>query len=87
MPSHSAPAHQMERQLVAILAADVAGYSRLVGADEEGTHAQLRACRQGLIEPCITAHQGSVVKTTGDGMLVRFVSPRLCAALSKSSRA
>ena len=37
--------------------------------------AQLRACRQGLIEPCITAHQGSVVKTTGDGMLVRFVSP------------
>jgi adenylate cyclase len=75
MPSHSAPAQQIERQLVAILAADVAGYSRLVGADEEGTHAQLRACRQGLIEPCIAAHQGSVVKTTGDGMLVRFASP------------
>jgi class 3 adenylate cyclase/TolB-like protein len=75
MPSHSAPAHQIERQLVAILATDVAGYSRLVGADEEGTHAQLRACRQELIEPCIAAHQGSVVKTTGDGMLVRFASP------------
>ncbi len=75
MPSHSAPAHQIERQLVAILATDVAGYSRLVGADEEGTHAQLRECRQELIEPCIAAHQGGVVKTTGDGMLVRFASP------------
>jgi len=75
MPSHSAPAHQIERQLVAILATDVAGYSRMVGADEEGTHAQLRACRQELIEPCIAAHQGVVVKTTGDGMLVRFASP------------
>ena len=75
MPSHSASAHQVERQLVAILAADVVGYSRLVGADEEGTLAQLRACRQELIEPCIAEHQGSVVKTTGDGMLVRFASP------------
>jgi adenylate cyclase len=75
MPSRSAPAHQAERQLVAILAADVAGYSRLVGADEEGTLAQLRACRQELIEPCIAAHQGGIVKTTGDGMLVRFASP------------
>jgi TolB-like protein/class 3 adenylate cyclase len=75
MPSHSASAHQVERQLVAILAADVVGYSRLVGADEEGTLAQLRACRRELIEPCIAAHQGGVVKTTGDGMLVRFASP------------
>jgi TolB-like protein/class 3 adenylate cyclase/Flp pilus assembly protein TadD len=75
MPSHSASTHQMERQLVVVLAADVAGYSRLVGTDEEGTHAQLRACRQELIEPCIAAHQGGVVKTTGDGMLVRFASP------------
>jgi TolB-like protein/class 3 adenylate cyclase len=75
MPSHSATVHQIERQLVAILAADVAGYSRLVGADEEGTLAQLRACRQELIEPCIAAHQGGIVKTTGDGMLVRFASP------------
>src|SRR6266550_8216210 len=75
MPPRSAPAHQVERQLVAILAADVAGYSRLVGADEEGTLAQLRACRQELIEPCIAAHQGGVFKTTGDGMLVSFASP------------
>jgi TolB-like protein/class 3 adenylate cyclase len=75
MPSHSAPARQAERQLVAILAADVVGYSRLVGADEEGTLAQLRVCRQELIEPCIAAHQGGIVKTTGDGMLVRFASP------------
>src|SRR5436853_1240508 len=75
MPSHSVSVHQIERQLIAILAADVAGYSRLVGADEEGTHAQLRACRWELIEPCIAAHQGGVVKTTGDGMLVRFASP------------
>ena len=75
MPSHSVSVHQIERQLIAILAADIAGYSRLVGADEEGTHAQLRACRRELIEPCIAAHQGGVVKTTGDGMLVRFASP------------
>ena len=75
MPPRSAPAHQVERQLVAILAADVAGYSRLVGADEEGTLAQLRACRQELIEPCVAAHQGGVFKTTGDGMLVSFASP------------
>jgi class 3 adenylate cyclase len=75
MPSHSAPAHQVERHLVAILAADIAGYSRLMGADEEGTLAQLRACQQELIEPCIAAHQGGIVKTSGDGMLVRFASP------------
>jgi adenylate cyclase len=75
MPSHSASTHQIERQLIAILAADVAGYSRLIGADEEGTHAQLRACRQELIEPCIAAHHGEIVKTTGDGILVRFGSP------------
>src|SRR5262245_32416938 len=75
MPSHSAPVHQVERQLVAILAADIAGYSRLIEADEEGTLAQLRTCRRELVEPCIAAHRGSVVKTTGDGMLVKFVSP------------
>jgi TolB-like protein/class 3 adenylate cyclase/Flp pilus assembly protein TadD len=75
MPSHSASLHQVERQLVAILAADIAGYSRLMGDDEEGTLAQLRACRQELIEPGIAAHQGRIVKTSGDGMLVSFVSP------------
>ena len=75
MPLHSAPMHQVERQLVAILAADIAGYSRLIEADEEGTLAQLRTCRRELVEPCIATHRGSVVKTTGDGMLVKFVSP------------
>ena len=75
MPSHSAPARQVERQLVAILAADIAGYSRLMGADEEGTLAELRSCQTELIGPCITAHHGGIVKTTGDGMLVRFASP------------
>ena len=75
MPPHSIPARQVERQLVAILAADIAGYSRLMGADEEGTLAELRACQTELIGPCITAHHGGIFKTTGDGMLVRFASP------------
>ena len=75
MPPHSIPARQVERQLSAILAADIAGYSRLMGADEEGTLAELRACQTELIGPCITAHHGGVFKTTGDGMLVRFASP------------
>jgi len=75
MPSHSASGRQVERQLVAILAADIAGYSRLMGEDEKGTLAQLRACRRELIEPRIAAHHGRVVKTTGDGMLIRFISP------------
>jgi adenylate cyclase len=62
------------RRLAAILAADVAGYSRLMGADEEGTHEQLKAHRRELIDPKIAAHRGRVVKTTGDGMLVEFAS-------------
>jgi class 3 adenylate cyclase len=75
MPSQGASGHQVERQLVAILAADLAGYSRLMGADEEGTLAQIRACQQELIEPRIVAYHGRVVKTASDGMLVRFISP------------
>src|SRR5712692_8586511 len=63
-----------ERKLAAILAADVVGYSRLMGADEEGTLAQLRAHRRALIDPKITEHHGRIVKTTGDGMLVEFAS-------------
>src|SRR6516225_5654253 len=62
------------RRLAAILAADVAGYSRLMGADEEGTHEQLKAHRRELIDPKIAAHRGRIVKTTGDGMLVEFAS-------------
>jgi adenylate cyclase len=62
------------RRLAAILAADVAGYSRLMGVDEEGTLARLKALRAELIDPNIAAHNGRIVKTTGDGLLVEFVS-------------
>ena len=65
---------RVERRLAAVLAADVAGYSRLMGADEEGTLAALKACRRELIDPKIAEHHGRVVKTTGDGALVEFAS-------------
>jgi TolB-like protein/tetratricopeptide (TPR) repeat protein len=65
---------RVERKLTAILAADVAGYSRLVGVDEEGTLAQLKALRRALLDPKIDEHRGRIVKTTGDGMLVQFAS-------------
>jgi adenylate cyclase len=65
----------MERRLAAIFAADVAGYSRLIGADEEGTLARLRAHLRELIDPKIAEHQGRIVKTTGDGLLAEFASP------------
>ena len=62
------------RRLAAILAADVAGYSRLMGADEEGTLNRLKAHRRELVDPKIREHHGRIVKTTGDGMLVEFAS-------------
>jgi adenylate cyclase len=62
------------RRLAAILAADVAGYSRLIGADEEGTLNRLRSIRADIIDPKITEHRGRIVKTTGDGLLVEFTS-------------
>jgi adenylate cyclase len=62
------------RRLAAILAADVAGYSRLIGADEQGTLNHLRALRSEVIDPKIAAHHGRLVKTTGDGLLVEFAS-------------
>jgi adenylate cyclase len=65
---------RVERRLAAILAADVAGYSRLMGVDEEGTLSQLKTHRKELVDPKITEHRGRIVKTTGDGMLVEFVS-------------
>src|SRR6478736_3756744 len=68
------PEERVQRRLAAILAADVAGYSRLMGADEEGTLAQLKAHRRELVEPKINEHRGRIVKTTGDGMLVEFAS-------------
>src|SRR5258707_1454612 len=63
-----------ERRLAAVLAADVAGYSRLMGADEEGTLAELKAIRRELGDPKIAERRGRVVKTTGDGLLVEFAS-------------
>ena len=63
-----------ERRLAAILAADVAGYSRLMGSDEEGTLAALKAIRRDVIDPKIAAHRGRIVKTTGDGILIEFSS-------------
>jgi adenylate cyclase len=62
------------RRLAAILAADVAGYSRLMGADEEGTLERLKALRRELVDPEIAEHRGRIVKTTGDGGLVEFAS-------------
>ena len=62
------------RRLAAILAADVAGYSRLMGADEEGTLERLKALRRELVDPKIAEHHGRIVKTTGDGLLVEFAS-------------
>src|SRR5215813_976121 len=62
------------RRLAAILAADVAGYSRLIGADESGTLQALKAIRVELVDPTIAAHNGRLVKTTGDGLLVEFGS-------------
>ena len=63
-----------ERRLAAIMAADVAGYSRLTGMDEEGTHAQLTGHLRSLIDPKIAEHRGRVVKYTGDGLLAEFSS-------------
>src|SRR5437868_3342563 len=62
------------RRLTAILAADVAGYSRLMGVDEEGTHERLRGHLRDLIEPKIAEHRGRIVKNTGDGFLAEFAS-------------
>jgi adenylate cyclase len=64
----------VERRLAAIMASDIVGYSRLMGVDEEGTLRQLKAHRKELMDPKITEHRGRIVKTTGDGMLVEFVS-------------
>jgi adenylate cyclase len=68
------PEDRVDRRLAAIFAGDIAGYSRLMGADEEGTLRQLKAHRKELVDPKITEHRGRIVKTTGDGMLVEFVS-------------
>ena len=66
------PTERVESRLAAVLAADVSGYSRLIGADEEGTLARLKAHRRELIDPKIAEHRGRIVKTTGDGILIEF---------------
>src|SRR5260370_4035764 len=71
---NSGQRERVERRLAAILAADVAGYSRLMGEDEEGTLAALKAIRRELSDSKIAEHRGRIVKTTGDGLLVEFPS-------------
>ena len=66
--------HQAERRLAAIMAADVVGYTRMMRADETGTHARLKTLRRELIDPTVKAHRGRVVKGIGDGVLVEFPS-------------
>ena len=65
---------RVERRLAAILAADVASYSRLIGVDEEGTLADLRAIRRGIVDPHINRHRGRIFNTSGDGLLAEFQS-------------
>src|SRR5258707_13946625 len=65
---------QVNRRMAAILAADVAGDSRLMGADEEGTHARLKAHRRQLVDPKIAEHRGRIVQTTGAGMVAEVAS-------------
>ena len=65
---------RVERRLAAILEADIAGYSRLMGSDEESTLRDLKACQRELVDPKIAEHRGRIVKTTGDGALVEFAS-------------
>src|SRR3954465_2314685 len=75
------------RRLAAILAADAVGYSRLMRADEEGTHERFKAHRRELVDPKIRQHHGRIVKYTGDGMLVEFPSvfeAVLCAVEGQS---
>lgn len=72
----------MERRLAAILAADVVGYSRLMGRDEAGTLERLKALRKELVQPKIAEHRGRIVKLMGDGLLAEFpsvVEAVLCA--------
>jgi adenylate cyclase len=80
----------MERRLAAVLAADVAGYSRLMGGDEEGTLTRLKAARKNILDPAIAQHRGRIVKTTGDGLLAEFASAvdaARCAVVVQSGMA
>ncbi len=77
-------AERVERKLLAILAADVAGYSRLMGVDEDGTLARLTGHRRELFDPCLVKHRGRIVKTTGDGLLA--AAPRRWSTTARISR-
>jgi adenylate cyclase len=66
--------NRVDRRLAAIFAGDVAGYSRLMGTDEEGTLSRLNAHRREFLEPKIAEHRGRIVKRTGDGILIEFAS-------------
>ena len=79
-------AERVERRLAAILAADVAGYSRLMGEDEAGTLARLNALRRELIDPQVADHKGRIVKTTGDGLLIEFPSVVEAVACANMNR-
>jgi adenylate cyclase len=68
------PQQQVQRRLAAILVADVVGFSRLTGADEEGTLERLRALRREVVDPAVAEHHGRIFKTTGDGLLIEFAS-------------
>ena len=69
------PPGELPRRLAAIVAADIAGYSRLMGRDEEGTHSRIKRHRRELVEPTIAEHHGKLIKYTGDGFLAMFDSP------------
>ena len=75
---------RVQRRLAAILAADVAGYSRLMGNNEEGTLAALKACRRELIDPKVAEHHGRIVKTTGDGTFAEFASARCAVEIQRA---
>src|SRR5579871_2640319 len=72
--AHHMAEARIERRLAAVLAADVVGYSRLMGADEVGTLTSLKSHRREMINPAITEYRGRIVKTTGDGILLEFAS-------------
>jgi class 3 adenylate cyclase len=75
----------MARRLAAILAADVVGYSRLMAADEKGTHARLKALRQDFLEPKVSEHHGRLVKLMGDGALSGSTSTTLSSKATTST--
>src|SRR5262245_30656906 len=73
-PSKPMAEDRVQRRLAAILAADVVGYSRLMGEDEAGTLAALKARRKHVLEPLVNRHRGRIFKVTGDGVLIEFTS-------------